>query len=607
MQYLIMFFTITIISIVIALRLKIRTEQAIPITVIGMIIIVYLTGIIGNLEIGIILIYIILLISIIYMIYYLIKNRKTKSELIKKYLSPAILIYGILYILFVILNSDRIFENYDEFNHWGLIIKDMYQNNNFAFSRDSVTLFNEYPPFTAVFEYILLKFSTTYSEDTIIIANNILSISILMPLLKKVNWDKSIKWIFIITLLIVCLPFIVYKNCYFNILVDVMIGILIAYIFYQWFNNHDNKIYRNISTGLGIIAIMLIKSSGIAIASVIILILFINSIRKKKYKERIKDDIIVLVTIFCISLILLGFWKFNIQKNNQNENWDMDKISFQNIIDILKGKEPEGKEGFTNSYFKSIFTRSTITERNLTIFAATLLIMAINIYVYNKIDKEETRKEYKYYSIALYIFEIVYLIYMLFIYLFLFNVEETMAFSSFERYFGTIFLGIIVFHISVGIEESNNINYKNIVIALCILIAFLPLETIEEKIVQGKQSKIVAMTDRKTYIKILNYKDKLSVEDKIFYIDTTVDTNRYSLQIAKYQMIPIKLDNKGITENIDKWREMFQENNYTYVYIQKANDTLKKEFEKQFNEKVEEETMYKINIEEDNTSLIKVE
>ena len=74
MQYLIMFFTITIISIVIALRLKIRTEQAIPITVIGMIIIVYLTGIIGNLEIGIILIYIILLISIIYMIYYLIKN-----------------------------------------------------------------------------------------------------------------------------------------------------------------------------------------------------------------------------------------------------------------------------------------------------------------------------------------------------------------------------------------------------------------------------------------------------------------------------------------------------------------------------------------------------
>ena len=93
--------------------------------------------------------------------------------------------------------------------------------------------------------------------------------------------------------------------------------------------------------------------------------------------------VIVLVTIFCISLILLGFWKFNIQKNNQNENWDMDKISFQNIIDILKGKEPEGKEGFTNSYFKSIFTRSTITERNLTIFAATLLIMAINIYVYN--------------------------------------------------------------------------------------------------------------------------------------------------------------------------------------------------------------------------------
>src|SRR5699024_7197428 len=111
----------------------------------------------------------------------------------------------------------------------------------------------------------------------------------------------------------------------------------------------------------------------------------------------------------------------------------------------------EGKAGFSKIFFQSIFSNETITQRNLTIFTMTLLIIALNIYVYTKLNKN-LKSKYKYYSITLYIFELIYLVYMLFVYLFLFNPEETMALSSFERYFGTIGLAFIMYHILIWLE-----------------------------------------------------------------------------------------------------------------------------------------------------------
>ena len=607
MQYLILYLMIIAISIVIAIKLKIKTEQAIPITVIGLIILIYLTGILGNLIIGIYSTVLLFSISIIYVIYYFIKYKGKRKELAMQYITPGVIIYGCIYILFVVLNENRIFENYDEFNHWGLIIKDMYINDNFAFTREAVTAFGEYPPFTAIFEYIFLKFSSSYSEDVIIIANNILSVSIMMPIFEKANWDKSIKWIFIIIPIILGIPMIIYEKFYFNILVDGIIGLLIVYIMYQWFVGEKNESYRNISTGLGLIAITLIKSSGIWIANILVIILMGDCIRRKIGKEKIKKDVFVILVMFVTATIMLGIWNFNINKNDQSKNWSMENISLENIIQLITGNEPDGKEEFTSKYVTSIFNRATITERNLTIVTATLLIIAINIYVYMKMKDKVIKKKYRYYSIMLYVFEVLYLVYMLFVYLFLFNDEETIAFSSFERYFGTVFLAIIMFHMWIGLEQKKEINTKSILIFLCIISIFLPIQTVEEKIINGKQEKIVAMTNRKTYIKILNYKNILTQNDKVYYIDTTPGESKYSLQIMKYQMLPIKINNEGVTADIEELKDLWKEYNYTYVYIQNANDSITQNFEKELSEEIEDKTMYRIIYEDETIKLEKVE
>ena len=606
MQYIMIFFIITSISIVISIKLKIRTEQAIPITVIGLIVLTYLTGIIGNLLIGIYLIILLSIISIIYVIYYFIRNKEKIKEILKQYITPGIIIYGCICILFVILNSNRIFNNYDEFNHWALIVKDMYLNNNFAFKREVVTSFNEYPPFTALFEYILLKFSSSYSEDTIIIANNILAISLMMPIFKKLNWNKSIKWVSIIFPVVFIIPLIIYNDFYFDILVDGLIGIFIAYILYQWFTNEENKLYRNISTGLGMIGLNLIKSTGIGIVTILTIIILIDCIRTKvARKSNDKRDILTILVIFIIASSLLGLWTSNIKKNNQEKNWNIDNINFKNIIEVLKGNEPNDREGIVNKYIERIITKDTITEKNLTVLTSTIFILVINVYIYIKIGSEN-KKKYLYYSIGLYILEFIYITYMLLAYLFLFNSGESTGFASFDRYYGTIFLGMLLFHVLIGIEYMKKIDLKTIIIILGIIMIFLPIETIEEKFVNASQDKIDAIVQRKTYIKILDYKNILTEDDKIYFIDTASSNLQYSLQIMKYQMLPIKIDNEGIMSDTENLKEILREYNYTYIYVQKANDFIKQKFQQEFLEAIEDETMYQIIYENEIIKLEKV-
>lgn len=432
--------------------------------------------------------------------------------------------------------------------------------------------------------------SSIYAEDTIIIANNILYLSIIIPILKKVQWNIEAKRLILLVPAIIGIPLIFYENFYLNILVDAILGIFLAYTLYQWYSEEDVK-FRNVSVGLGLASIGLIKLSGIGIILAIVLIIIGDITRKK---EDIKNNLISIMVIVVIVISLILMWNIRIMQNNSIRNWNMNSINIESIKDVIIGNISKEKQGIRKLYEQSIISREKITERNLTVITTTLLLLAINIYIYNKIKQ---KNKYRYFSICLCILEIIYLIYMMFIYLFLFNTEEAMAMSSFERYIGTIFLGMLLFHIMVANGEIEKIEIKSEIIFLCIMIAFLPMNTIQERYIDKEQYKLIESSKRKRYIGILKYKEEMTSIDKIGYIDMTVFESRYSLQIAKYQMLPIKVET---IINIDNIEEEIKKENYTYIYIQKITETEKEIL----GIELKDETMYKIQKEEGKIQLI---
>ena len=147
-----------IISSVLAIKLKKRIEETVPISIVSMILIVYVFGLFNNLALGVIVLEIIATISAIYFIKLIIQNVKNKKgkELTQNLLTPGILIYVILIVISIIANKNRVLELYDTFNHWGLVVKNMFITNNYG-TTGNIISYNEYPPFTGTFQYILLK------------------------------------------------------------------------------------------------------------------------------------------------------------------------------------------------------------------------------------------------------------------------------------------------------------------------------------------------------------------------------------------------------------------------------------------------------------------
>ena len=151
----------------------------------------------------------------------------------------------------------------------------MFIYDTYGTNIESVVQFNEYPPFTAIFQYLFLKINEVYKEDIIIVAQNMLYLSIVIPITKNINWDKSLKKLVTIVPIIIFIPMIFYKDFYLNILVDGILGIMFAYVIFSALEK-ENTIFKYIKILAGEIMLCLTKTSVIGLAVLLILIILIK-------------------------------------------------------------------------------------------------------------------------------------------------------------------------------------------------------------------------------------------------------------------------------------------------------------------------------------------
>ena len=158
MEYFIAISIILIFSMVLALLLKKKTEQMIPVGIICITLPIYIAGLCNNLRLGLTVIEVLAILGIAIICYFICKQKEIKDvkELLLKIITPGTIVYILLSIFFIWINKGRIFEDYDEFNHWARIIKNMFMYNTYGVNEETIVYFNEYPPFTAVFQFLFI-------------------------------------------------------------------------------------------------------------------------------------------------------------------------------------------------------------------------------------------------------------------------------------------------------------------------------------------------------------------------------------------------------------------------------------------------------------------
>ena len=582
MSYCIIFSILITFATMLSITFKKRIEETMPISTVGIVLIIFLAGLLDNLKIGAIIVQILTIIQLIFILVTVLKKDKNGiKEILGRILTPGLLIYTLLFIVNVIINQGKIFEDYDEFNHWAVIIKNMFIYNTYGTNPETIVRFNEYPPFTAVFQYLFLAVQKVYSEDTVIIAQNVLYLSIIIPITKKIKWNKSALKILTAIPLIVFMPMILYKNFFLNILVDGILGIMFAYMIYSAYED-DSPIFKTLKILAGTIMLCLTKTSGLGLAVLALIIILIKIIiDRKKDKSKFKSSIKYLIVICVITAILTSMWYIKV--NNAQKRWN-----FSNYVNAEEGRQ--NSSDILKSFTISVFMRQDITTKQLTVLAVTVLLIGLQIYSIKKVKN----KSFTYYAIAMLVSIPIYLISLAITYMTIFeNIEGTML-TCFDRYTSTILLATLCFNAFAMFDIKTKFSIELIVIA-SIIITLMPIDNIYTQYIRGKNYVKTSNTNRDIYTKIEKYKDKLDANDKILYMAGGKANIEYLKAMNEYVMMPVKIQNmiSGNYESAEKFKKVIERYDYVFVYRTNTDtvDNIKECFE---GGKVQRDTLYRV-------------
>ncbi len=589
MGYILTYFIILTFAITLTILLKKRIEEVIPISIVEIVFVIYIFGLFDKLKMAI---NVVLILSVIQLVIILIIILKKEKEVIHRFLTPGLFVYSLLFGTSVLIHKDRIFENYDEFNHWGVIVKNMFLYHTFGTGEQSVVIFNEYPPFTAIFQYLFLMIQKVYREDTIIIAQNILYFSVVIPMTKNINWNKSLSKLLLILPIIIFLPIAFYENFYVDILVDGIIGIMFAYVMFCAFEREDTK-FKYLKIFVGEVMLILTKTSSIALAIFSIFVILIEKlVVYKKDKQKAKQEVKALLIVFILMMAIVSMWYIKV--NQAQKRWD-----FGQIVETDFEKEDMSSQ-IKNSFIRRIFFEEEITLRKFTVFSVILLLICLQI----SCIKNRKDKQFLYYSIGMLVSVPIWIAGLLFMYLTIFDLEEAISLNCFERYVSTILLADVYFQMFI-LTQTQNKNWKQqTIIIVFILVALLPIKNLQEKYLDGKNYKVMSQMNRMIYTQLRNYQNKLKPTDKLLYIVGTKSNLEYLTLMNNYEIMPLKIK-KSIKSNfydVNSFKNIAKD--YTHIFIyqieREEKDKIKEAFE---NNEVQTDTLYKVENEENQITL----
>ena len=343
MSYIIIFLIIVSIAACLSKIFNKKIDIMIPISVMLIVLIIYPFGFFSRLNIGVYIVEIISFFCIVYLMYKFVKSitKNNLKEFFENLLTPGLVVYILFYILFIFINKDRLLSSWDEFSHWGLIVKNMFSFDTYGTNIDTTIRYKGYPPFTSIFEYFTQKAVNSYSEGRIIVSMNLMYISMILPVFKNIDWKKGLSKLLIYVPLIFIIPLCMYGDFYTTIYVDAILGVFMAYILYTYFSMEEGLV-KNLSICLGIISLPLIKTAGSGLAIFTIAIILGDTVYKyKKFKDdkKIFHKKLIYILIYIICLIIGKYsWEIHLIATNTIEAWNTDGVSFNNVISLITGK-----------------------------------------------------------------------------------------------------------------------------------------------------------------------------------------------------------------------------------------------------------------------------
>lgn len=409
-------------------KTKLPYEFILPMvfTLIG--IIIFLAGILNMMrEITVI----VCLGGIIFLIYALVK----KEFKFKNILNVNFLILFVIFLYLTVICGKMHLLHYDNFSHWGLIVKTMFMKNALPNFENAIIEFKDYQPGSACFIYYFGAL-TGKTEGSMIIAQNYLLVAYFFSLFIFTNSkDKNkIKSYILKVLVVVFFLFVLFGNILFNdLLVDTLVSVMsicsMAVLYY--FRNDLKRAFIYVLPLS--IYLFLVKNIGIVLVGFNCLGLLYLGFRNKKVKKGFIYSIITGI----ITVLFFYIWSRHVSYVYGDLSlYSKHALSSSNVLNELRAKGWDKIFEFFSIYLKH-FMDVVNNMPNIYILGINgILILMIVLY-------KKFRKKTVWWLI---ICDVIYLLYYAILgvmYLLSMPWAEASYLAGFDRYMLTIVFIVI--------------------------------------------------------------------------------------------------------------------------------------------------------------------
>lgn len=603
-------FILGTLSFAIALFMKKNIVETVPVSIMGIVAVLYICGFLGNLKIGYYIILVIVLIAFLYIVFMSVK----KKTGIFQYFSLSIIIYGLFTLWVYMLNNGRMFCEWDEFTHWGFTVKIMYDSNKFSNELGSTLYFVDYLPGTALFQYFVLQCLGKFNEGFISIAQGLLVGSFMIPVCnKKIRNIKDIFQNAFAFFILFTIPIGFYSSVYSSVYVDAALGFVFAYILYNHFSTQSRDVFFYITMSLAFSFLCIIKPSGIGLMALLSAVLLCDNIYNKRYVFSDKKQFAIRGFLDFIPVII-GFlfkkaWALRLDRLGYSAHFDTGKITIKKLLNVLQGKGEEYQTETLNNFrnaFVGIDARH-IAGNALIMYVLLFLAMAVILYL---IKNEKKYIVLGVISSAVYL---VYSIYMLCLYLFSYSQGEAVALASFNRYEYTIIMGVLMGMMMIFLAvRLDTIRFSKLFLVYTLILFIIPGQVTYWINNQDNIQNSIDFRAKYQYGEKIN--KKLSSKDKVYIISQDSDGLDYF--ILRYTLSPVHTqvrrddqswndvsfsigqlrgENDGTRRVIsaEEWMQYLLDEEFNYVFLYHIDEQFISEFGGLFDsKKIEDNQLY---------------
>ncbi len=199
-------------------RLGKSFEETMPISAMGIMLILFIFGLFNSLGIGAIVVCIIAVVFYGYSIYWIVKHG------FPKFITPGVIVFLLMTAIIAYCNKGRYATLTDEFSHWLDTVFIMVRTDKFGAVPGSGAVFPSYPPAMSLFQYLLEKINMAVNHGEIsewkaYFAYQLFAVIIMLPFIKK--GPSIILWfIGLVT------PLYFFSQALYSLYIDPALGIM---------------------------------------------------------------------------------------------------------------------------------------------------------------------------------------------------------------------------------------------------------------------------------------------------------------------------------------------------------------------------------------------